>query len=662
MKERIIKAGERIIKRLDPSFLEIKSIDEEKRILWHPITREVEDRMGDIVRIDGMDASEFMKKPGVLYGHDYRSMNPIPVIAEGVGFEKDGDKLYAGTKFLPVETPGMSQALKDLINDNWLLQVKKLLGWSIGFIPTKWDAMMENGSFMGYDFQEWKLLEYSSVIIPAHQDAVNDALKGGTISGAVLKYFDLGKTPQDQGDDTPETIDKTEPAIVPEATTAQEQTTGGNMLEKIIEKLSKGEELTPEEKEFWTKYQAAMAPKAAPAPAPVPVRRLDLTDGLPGAQVRAISEIVNTPPKRLNEVERELQFFNDEAYIAATILGKNPRELKMWDGYFGRSSALRKAMDAATANEGAEWVPTLLSADFLERMRLEAKVASLFQDISMPSNPFKKPYSAGLSASDFYFVGESTSDSPTASPPSTLATGDQTLTAKKLKARVLFSDELQEDSIVPVIPHLRGELIRAGAEVVEDVVLNGDTTATHQDSDVTDSKDRRKAWNGLRDLCQSGNKADHSTFSTANYQTLLKTMGIYGINPTELVIIVGPTGYHKFRALAEVLTVDKYGPSATILNGELGKLMGSPIITSEYIRQNLNATGVYDATTMTYTIYLIVNRRGFMLGTRGGVKLTFDTDAKVDQNQLIMSFRKAFQPVWTPSSTITTIALGYKVS
>jgi hypothetical protein len=344
--------------------------------------------MGDIVRLDGALLDEFRKKPAVLYGHDYRSMNPIPVIGENIGFEKDGDRLYAGTKFLSVATPDMSQALKDLINDNWILQAKKLLGWSIGFMAVEWDAMMEGNDFQGYDFKTWKLLEYSSVIIPAHQDAVNDALKGGSISGAVLKFFDLGagnrNEPEKQGA-APETIK--EPAIEPEAQVTETKQ-GDNMLEKIIEKLSKGEDLTPEEKEFWTKYQAAMAPKAAAAP----VRKLDLVDA-GGIKVRSMTDIMGEPHGQnsgsgpLNEVERDLQQFAENAYIVSSILGKNPRQLKMWEGYLGRSSALRKAMDAATAAEGTEWVPTLLSADFITKFRLQAKVAALFSDFAMPSNP-----------------------------------------------------------------------------------------------------------------------------------------------------------------------------------------------------------------------------------------------------------------------------------
>ena len=658
MKHRIITPGSPLFRRLDMGDLEIKSVDEKTRTIWHPVTREVADRMGDIVRIDGGDISEFQKKPAVLYGHDYRSMNPVPVIGRNVGFEKVGDKFYAGTEFLAVDDPSMSQALKDLINDNWLLHVKKLLGWSIGFIPVKWDAMLEEGNLKGYDIKEWKLLEYSSVIIPANQDAVNDAMKNGLVTGSVVKFFDLGAGREDsQQDGRP-----AEPAAAPASDTdIENQTTGkgekNTMWEKITEKLEKGLELTPEEKEFLKKLGLAIPQTAAPAPAPV--RRLELTDGTLAGKTKHLSEIMTLPTKQLTDEERELRGFADDAYIVASILRTDPRQTKLWTGRAGLSSALRKAMDAATSGEGSEWVPTGLSQDYIEKFRLQAKVAALFNDIPMPTNPYKLPYFGGLDASAFYLVGESTSDSPTASPATTPATGDQTLTAKKLKARILFSDELSEDSIVPVLAVLRSEIATAGAEALEDCILNADTTATHMDSDVTDSKDRRRIWNGLRDQCPSGTKQSLATFSTANIKAILTSMGKYGINPNELAIITAAKGYHTLTGLTEVLTVDKYGPQATILTGELGKFLGIPIIISEYIRENLNASGVYDGSTTTKSILLVVNRRALILGTRGGVKLSFLSEAQVDQNQLIVSFRKALAYRWTPSSTITTIGLGY---
>lgn len=429
-------------------------------------------------------------------------------------------------------------------------------------------------------------------------------------------------------------------------------------LKKLFEKLASLEALSQEEKDQLTKIQAAQeAAKTAP-----PVRRIDFSDDGKSGKTRSIGQIMNLPARLLTDEERDLQSFNDDAYIVASILKVSPRNLKMWQRFEDSKSALRKAMDTATANEGAEWVPTLLSADYIEKFRVQAKVAALFDDVAMPSNPFKLPYSGGLSASNFYLVGESTSDSPTASPASTMATGDQTLTAKKLKSRLLFSDEIDEDSIVAVLPILRSELVIGGSEAIEDCVLNGDTTAPHMDSDVTDSKDRRKIWNGLRDQCPSGTKVDLGTFATATFLTILTKMGKYGVNPAELAMITGATGYNKYRNVAELLTVDKYGPAATILNGELGKFFGSPVIVSEYIRENLNATGVYDATTMTKTVIVVINRRGVILGSRGGVKLKFEEEGAVDQNQLTMSFRKALAYRWTPSSTVTTIGLAYNIA
>jgi HK97 family phage major capsid protein len=659
--------GEKIFKQFDMGDAQIKSIDEKERVIWHPITREVPDRYGDIVRVDGMDASEFARKPAVLYGHDYQGKNPVTIIGENIGFKVEGGVIYAGTRFLATE--GLSQPLADLINDNWLLQTKKLMGWSIGFIPTEMAEILDGGKFKGYDFKKWKLLEYSSVIIPAHQDAVNDSIAKGIISGEVVK-----QAPTPEGEPVTKTINQTANGIEPPVAGKPEgepepkapaisKNLGGKMdLKTIKENLAAGKKLEQDEIDYLEKLAAQEAENNARGVKAPPARQLELVDD-PNVRVRSMSKIVSLQPRLLSDEEKELQKFNDDMLILSTILKKNPRELKMWEDRFAGSSALRKALDTATSAEGSQWIPTILSADIIAQMKLEAKVAALFPEYVMPSNPWKRPYFGGIDSDNFYLVGESTTDSPTASPASTPATGDVTFTASKLKARILFSDEIAEDSIVPVLATLKADLAKAGARVKEDVIINGDTTATHQDSDVTSSQDRRKAFKGLRKLCPAGTqKADLSTFSSANVLALITGMGKYGVNPSDLAFITGAKSFNKFRANSDVLTVDKYGPQAVLLNGELAKFFGSPILVSEYIRQNLNNSGVYDGSTTDKTQFLIVYRPGFALGIRGGVKLTFLSEGQVDQNQLIMSFRSDFQPLWTPSTTIATIGMGYKVS
>lgn len=176
--------SDKVIKFLiDP---EIKEIDEKKRIITHKISVEKKDRIGDIVRVDGIDTKNYKKNPVVLYSHDYWSKDPLPVIGKNVGFIPEGKKLFAKTQFL--NSDEVSPKLKDLINDLWYLNKNGLMGWSIGFIPTKTeDIKDEEDHWAGYDFKESELLEYSNVIIPANQEAINNAIQKGKLSKGIVR-------------------------------------------------------------------------------------------------------------------------------------------------------------------------------------------------------------------------------------------------------------------------------------------------------------------------------------------------------------------------------------------------------------------------------------------------------------------------------------------
>jgi len=120
--------SDKVIKFLvDP---EIKEIDEKKRTITHKISTEKKDRMGDIVRVDGINTKDYKKNPIVLYSHDYWGKDPLPVIGKNVGFFIEGKKLFAKTQFLNPDE--VSPKLKDLINDLWYLNKNKLMGWSQG--------------------------------------------------------------------------------------------------------------------------------------------------------------------------------------------------------------------------------------------------------------------------------------------------------------------------------------------------------------------------------------------------------------------------------------------------------------------------------------------------------------------------------------------------
>ncbi len=365
-----------------------------------------------------------------------------------------------------------------------------------------------------------------------------------------------------------------------------------------------------------------------------------------------------------NDMDRELQKINDDIYIVSELLKVHPAQLKMWGDFQAGNSELKKALDTATSGGGADWIPTGFSASLIDMVRVQLKVSALFQRITMPTNPYKFPIVSADAIG--YLQTEAIADEAAKLRASTPTTTSLELSAVKLAGRVLFSEEISEDSIVPIMPFLRNQIVMCLATAEEKAVINGDTTDTHMDSNVTAASDAQKAWNGLRDITQTAAKVSIATFTIENLRSVRKAMGKYGVDPSKLVWVVGLSGYIQLLSLKDtagaqvVTTVDKYGPSATILTGEIGKLDGSPIVVSEYVYENLNASGVYDGTTATKTIMLCVYTPAFIIGDRRKVTVKTAANIETDQQILVATQRLDFHPYYAVTEKM--VGLGYNLT
>jgi HK97 family phage major capsid protein len=354
----------------------------------------------------------------------------------------------------------------------------------------------------------------------------------------------------------------------------------------------------------------------------------------------------------------EFQKWNDNCVLLSQLLDKPVRSLK----YFQKSkdnkglTELAKAMDSATSNEGAEWIPTEFSQELYYLVHLATKVAAAVRQFNMPSNPYKLPLQKTEAST--YLTSENTADSGNKFTASTPQTNNVTFTAVKLATRVLFSEELSEDAIVPVLDFVKNTIATAVAFGLEDALINGDNSTTHMDSDVTSSTDPRKAWKGLRKmgLNASLNK-DINTLSTANIRDIRAKMGKYGVDPSKLMYIVSAKGLIKMLSLAEVMTMEKYGANATILSGELGRLDNIPIIVSEKMRDDLNASGYNDSTTNAFGAIICAYVPAFMLGVKRQLTTRARFDEETDQTILVNSWRGDFES-WLPYTTEPVSNLG----
>jgi HK97 family phage major capsid protein len=141
----------------------------------------------------------------------------------------------------------------------------------------------------------------------------------------------------------------------------------------------------------------------------------------------------------------------------------------------------------------------------------------------------------------------------------------------------------------------------------------------------------------------------------------------YGVRPENLAFVTSISGFNSLLNLKDssgnnlVVTLEKYGGLATILSGELGRVYGIPIVVSEYVRADLNATGLYDATTTTKTEIILVNKKCMIYGDRRTMKVKVAEQIQTDQTILVATMRKAFSAVYPPASN-PIVSCGYNIT
>lgn len=141
----------------------MKSVRVDLREVDWTISTEDKDRYGDIIRVKGWDLENFQLTRSVLFAHDYLS----PPVATAKNTEKRGKSLVSTSRFPPVGIYALSDTVFGLVQHDILRTT------SVGLKAKKFQRMFdEDGNYLGIDFQEQELLEYSIVPVPANPKAL----------------------------------------------------------------------------------------------------------------------------------------------------------------------------------------------------------------------------------------------------------------------------------------------------------------------------------------------------------------------------------------------------------------------------------------------------------------------------------------------------------
>ena len=389
--------------------------------------------------------------------------------------------------------------------------------------------------------------------------------------------------------------------------------------------------------------------------------RLAALGAAPDGPELSLKQVLVRPAR--NPRELELQQLNDRVYLCSALLRRDPRRLKS----YGELAALgRELSKALNTTDNDDFIPDGFSVSLIEEVRLQRRLPALFEQVTLPRSPLKWPVEGGIGLP--YLISEPAGDSPDKVPTRSPATCEVTFDARTVGVRVPFSHEFDEDSIVAAEGYVRRQIAKALTDGLEAAILNGDTDGTHMDAKVTASNDVRRVFAGLRRMARvptSNTETDLATFSQANWAAVRRKLGAYGIDPAELVCIVGINTYYKILGDAtnwgDFQTLDKVGPQAIALTGEVGALYGVPVVVSAHAPETCANAASVDAGTGTKGVMVLANRRAYGLATQVGPTIETVWDAESLQYKVIGYQRVDFQP-WFAAASETAVSVGYNIA
>lgn len=322
---------------------------------------------------------------------------------------------------------------------------------------------------------------------------------------------------------------------------------------------------------------------------------------------------------------------------------------------------------------GAEWIPDLWANQLWRRTRIENAVLGLLEKIDMPQDDWTLPIEGDDPV--VYRVPVATDDAQLNPAGSTVTaskagTSQVKLVAHKIGARVPWAREQQEDSIIPFVPEIRRKMLRAMEDAIEYCVLHADTTTgtgNINKYDATVNATDKDVWllgfDGIAHIPlvdNTGNAYDVNGAPTvAALRTVRRLLAPELLNAmNELVYVVEPVTATKLLDISEVLTMDKFGPRATVLTGQLAAFDSIPVVISAQLRQAA-INGQISATPANNTKgrILLFHRPSFRFGYRRRVTLTVAQYPESDAAQLISFARIALTRFNTDCA-----ALGYNIA
>ncbi|HFK2233671.1 TPA: phage major capsid protein [Pseudomonas aeruginosa] len=609
------------------STLEVKALDDEKRVITGIASTPSPDRMQDVVEPKG---AQFKLPIPFLWQHNHDE--PIGHVTEAKVTQKG---IEVSVQLTQVEEPGK---LKDRLDEAWhSIKSGLVRGLSIGFSAKEFEQIP--GSW-GLRFLSWEWFELSAVTIPANAEATITSVKSidreqraalGIKSVPVVRVTPAGasaiktktiKVPKPQeGNDMKTTAEQIAEFEATRVTKAAE-------MEAIMTKAAEaGETLDAEQSEQFDTLEAEIAAidkhigrlkqmQKAQAANAKPVTEDPGAQRMANVKTLDFKE-VQVRAKNTQKLEPGIAFARAAKCLALGHLEHRDAigiAKSLYDGQDSIIAATQrlvtKAAVAAATTSDATWAGPLVGdetsvfADFVEYLRPQT-ILGRFGTNGIPSLrrvPFRVPLIGQTSGGDGYWVGEGQ-----AKPLTKFDFERKTLEPLKVANIAVATMEVIRDSSPAADGIIRDQLAAALRERLDIDFIDPAKAAVAGVSPAS-------ILNGVAGIPSSGNTADdvradiRALFNAFIAANNAPTFGVWLMPATTalaLSLMQNPLGQAEF-------------PGISMTGGDL---FGLPVIVSEYI-----------PTTSAGAVVALVNASDIYLGDEGGVDLSMSTEASLQMD------------------------------
>jgi len=335
----------------------------------------------------------------------------------------------------------------------------------------------------------------------------------------------------------------------------------------------------------------------------------------------------------------------------------------------------KQNINTENAGEGLEWVPDeIKSSQFIDRIRDASFYAGLYVQITMAGKTFTLPANGGDIG--VFLVPELTGGLP-ASP----ATGEDIMgsrevifAASKMGVRTGWSRESTEDMTIQTGSIITQNMAQRMADQIDSNILFGDTDASFHTLTPAGNVagGAARMWDGIVKACSVANRDADGLGATLGWQLMGDQLGRMGQAAGSRFSMsnTGANGaiYHvtwksffdlvkeqdaTTKIISPIVTLDKYGPAATIIDGEAARIFGRPIIPTEFMRDDLLAASGAWALTGDTAACVCSNVGQWGVGTRRGMELRVSTELYMESDAIVAVtfYRGDFQPLQTLSAS-----------